>query len=121
MFIYLLMVLANLVSQDCSANLVRFGKTRSVGFFCIAVTFVIVECRRNENLIKELSVPRAGSHDLEFPTQYSRSPWTQFQANLWKQNKTYWRSPYYNAVRFFFTVICALIFGSVFWNLGSRR
>lgn len=77
--------------------------------------------QRNENLIKELSVPRAGSHDLKFPTQYSRSPWTQFQANLWKQNKTYWRSPYYNAVRFFFTVICALIFGSVFWNLGSRR
>jgi len=77
--------------------------------------------RRVEEMIKSLSVPEPGSHDLEFPTQFSRSSLTQFKANLWKQKLTYWRSPYYNAVRFFFTVICALIFGSVFWNLGSRR
>lgn len=77
--------------------------------------------RQNEEMITRLSVPKAGSHDLEFSTQFSRSSWTQFKACLWKQNLTYWRSPYYNAVRFFFTAICALIFGSVFWSLGSRR
>jgi ABC-type multidrug transport system ATPase subunit/ABC-type multidrug transport system permease subunit len=77
--------------------------------------------RRNEEMIKALSVPKPGSHDLKFPTKFSRSAWIQYRACLWKQKLTYWRSPYYNAVRFFFTVICALIFGSVFWNLGSKR
>jgi hypothetical protein len=72
-------------------------------------------------VIKELSVPPPGSHDLEFPSKFSRSFLTQLQATLWKQQLTYWRSPYYNAVRFFFTTICALIFGSIFWNLGSKR
>jgi hypothetical protein len=72
-------------------------------------------------MIKALSVPKPGSHDLKFPTKFSRSAWIQYRACLWKQKLTYWRSPYYNAVRFFFTVICALIFGSVFWNLGSKR
>ncbi|CAM6058811.1 unnamed protein product [Sphagnum tenellum] len=77
--------------------------------------------QRTEAVIKELSVPPPGSHDLEFPSKFSRSFLTQLQATLWKQQLTYWRSPYYNAVRFFFTTICALIFGSIFWNLGSKR
>ncbi|CAM6100115.1 unnamed protein product [Calypogeia fissa] len=77
--------------------------------------------KRTEALINELSQPAPGAKDLEFPTKYSRNAFTQFVACLWKQNMTYWRSPLYNDVRFFFTMICALIFGSVFWNLGSRR
>ncbi|XP_024402862.1 ABC transporter G family member 31 isoform X2 [Physcomitrium patens] len=75
----------------------------------------------NDETIKMLSVPKPGSHDLKFPTTFSLSSWTQFRACLWKQKLSYWRSPYYNAVRFFVTAICALIFGSVFWKLGSKR
>ncbi|CAK9229936.1 unnamed protein product [Sphagnum troendelagicum] len=77
--------------------------------------------QRTDTVIKELSVPAPGTHDLEFPTEFSRNFLTQLQATLWKQELTYWRSPYYNAVRMFFTTICALIFGSIFWNLGSKR
>ncbi|KAH9560799.1 hypothetical protein CY35_06G126700 [Sphagnum magellanicum] len=78
-------------------------------------------CRRTEAVIKELSVPAPGSHDLEFSSQFSRSFLTQVQAALWKQEVSYWRNPYYNAVRFFFSTVCALIFGTAFWNLGSKR
>ncbi|KAL3696501.1 hypothetical protein R1sor_010577 [Riccia sorocarpa] len=77
--------------------------------------------RRNEKLIEELSVPPAGAEDLKFPSVYSRNWTTQFWACLWKQNLTYWRSPTYNAIRFTFTTVCALIFGSIYWNLGSKR
>ncbi|KAF2312567.1 hypothetical protein GH714_035098 [Hevea brasiliensis] len=38
-----------------------------------------------------------------------------------KQNLVYWRSPQYNAVRIFFTVLAAFILGSVFWKTGSER
>jgi len=72
-------------------------------------------------VIKELNVPAPGSHDLEFSSQFSRSFLTQVQAALWKQEVSYWRNPNYNAVRFFYSTVCALILGTAFWNLGSKR
>jgi energy-coupling factor transporter ATP-binding protein EcfA2/ABC-type multidrug transport system permease subunit len=75
----------------------------------------------NANTIRELSTPKPGSEDLSFPTQFSQPSAVQFKACLWKQNLTYWRSPYYNAVRFFFTVVVAVLFGSIFWQLGDKR
>ncbi|OWM82299.1 pleiotropic drug resistance protein 1-like isoform X1 [Punica granatum] len=77
--------------------------------------------RRNKALIKELSVPAPGSSDLYFPTQYSQSLFTQCMACLWKQSWSYWRNPPYTAVRFLFTTFIALMFGTMFWDLGSRR
>lgn len=77
--------------------------------------------QNNQAIIGELRVPTPGSKDLSFPTQFSQPVLEQFKACLWKQNLTYWRSPYYNAVRFFFTVIVALMFGSIFWQLGHKR
>ncbi|KAL1831046.1 hypothetical protein ACET3Z_000697 [Daucus carota] len=77
--------------------------------------------RRNKELIKEASTPIPGSKDLYFPTQYSQSFYTQCMACLWKQNWSYWRNPPYNAVRFLFTVFIALLFGTIFWNVGSSR
>ncbi|XP_072970521.1 ABC transporter G family member 36-like [Typha angustifolia] len=77
--------------------------------------------QRNKSLIKELSVPPPGSSDLYFPTQYSQSFYTQCMACLWKQNLSYWRNPPYTAVRFFFTTIIALLFGTIFWDLGTKR
>lgn len=76
--------------------------------------------RRNKALITELSVPRPGSKDLYFETQYSQSIWIQCMACLWKQNWSYWRNPAYTAVRFIFTMFIALVFGTMFWDIGTK-
>ncbi|KAL6334363.1 hypothetical protein AAG906_014764 [Vitis piasezkii] len=77
--------------------------------------------RRNKDLIKELSQPPPGTKDLYFPTQYSQPFFTQFSACLWKQRWSYWRNPPYTAVRFLFTTFIALLFGTMFWDLGTKR
>lgn len=76
--------------------------------------------QHNEALIKELSTPAPSSKELYFPSKYSESFAVQFMACLWKQHWSYWRNPDYNAVRLFFTTIIALMFGTVFWRLGSK-
>ncbi|XP_048233398.1 pleiotropic drug resistance protein 1-like [Ricinus communis] len=76
--------------------------------------------RRNKALIKNLSKPAPGSKDLYFPSQYSLSFFGQFLTCLWKQQLSYWRNPPYTAVRFLFTTFIALIFGTMFWDLGSK-
>ncbi|XP_068652531.1 pleiotropic drug resistance protein 1-like isoform X2 [Aristolochia californica] len=75
---------------------------------------------RNKALIQELSKAPPGSEDLFFPTQYSQPFFTQCLACLWKQHWSYWRNPPYSAVRLMFTTVIALIFGSIFWDLGSK-
>ncbi|KAL8091918.1 pleiotropic drug resistance protein 1-like [Apium graveolens] len=77
--------------------------------------------RRNKALIRELSTPRPGSRDLSFRTQYAQSFLSQFMTCLWKQRASYWRDPPYTAARFFFTTFIALLYGSIFWDLGSKR
>ncbi|XP_058112196.1 pleiotropic drug resistance protein TUR2-like [Magnolia sinica] len=76
--------------------------------------------RRNRALINELSAPPPGSKDLYFPTQYSQPFITQCMACLWKQHMSYWRNPPYTAVRILFTTFIALMFGTIFWDLGSK-
>ncbi|XP_061982099.1 pleiotropic drug resistance protein 1-like isoform X7 [Populus nigra] len=76
--------------------------------------------RRNKALIAELSTPAPGSKDVHFPTRYSTSFFTQCMACLWKQHWSYWRNPPYTAVRFLFTTFIALMFGTMFWDLGSK-
>ncbi|TYI71637.1 hypothetical protein E1A91_D07G002700v1 [Gossypium mustelinum] len=77
--------------------------------------------RRNKALISELSTPPPGSHDLHFPTKYAQPYLTQFIACLWKQHRSYWRNTSYNAVRLYFSTAMSIIFGVLFWNLGSKR
>ncbi|XP_058223774.1 pleiotropic drug resistance protein 1-like isoform X2 [Rhododendron vialii] len=77
--------------------------------------------RRNKETITELSTPPWGSKDLCFATQYSQSFFTQCMACLWKQHLSYWRNPPYTAMRFLFTTIIALLFGTIFWHIGSKR
>eukprot|EP00257_Ricinus_communis_P024853 XP_025012267.1 pleiotropic drug resistance protein 1 isoform X2 [Ricinus communis] len=77
--------------------------------------------RKNKALIKELSRPLPGSKDLYFPTQYSKSFTTQCMACLWKQHWSYWRNPPYTAVRLVFATFIALMFGTIFWKLGTKR
>ncbi|KAK7372089.1 hypothetical protein VNO80_05458 [Phaseolus coccineus] len=74
-----------------------------------------------ESSILQFGHPPAGSEPLKFDTIYSQNLFSQFLRCLWKQNLVYWRSPAYNAMRLFFTTISALIFGTVFWDVGSKR
>lgn len=76
---------------------------------------------QSKTLVKELSIPPPGSKDLYFPTEFSQSSWGQFKSCLWKQWLSYWRNPDYNLVRFFFTLTCALMIGTVFWKVGNKR
>ncbi|KAG9131352.1 hypothetical protein Leryth_006173 [Lithospermum erythrorhizon] len=76
--------------------------------------------RRNKALIDELGVPRPGSQDLYFESQYSQPFITQCIACLWKQHRSYWRNTSYTAVRFWFTTFIALVFGTMFWKLGQK-
>lgn len=71
--------------------------------------------------MKELSNPPPGAKDLYFSTQYSQSTIGQFKSCLWKQWLTYWRSPDYNLVRYFFTLAAALMLGTIFWKVGTKR
>lgn len=77
--------------------------------------------KRNKELISEHSQPVPGSCDIHFRTQYSQSFWTQCMACLWKQYWSYWRNPQYTAVRFLFTTFIAVLFGTIFWDMGSKR
>ncbi|MCO5595597.1 hypothetical protein L7F22_049642 [Adiantum nelumboides] len=78
------------------------------------------DARKNKALIKELSIPKPGTEELHFPTVYSQSFYMQCLACLWKQHKSYWRNPYYNVVRFFFTTVSSIMLGSLYWKLGSK-
>ncbi|KAG7029781.1 Pleiotropic drug resistance protein 1, partial [Cucurbita argyrosperma subsp. argyrosperma] len=42
-------------------------------------------------------------------------------ACLWKQHLSYWRNPPYTIVRLLFATFVAILFGTIFWDLGSRR
>ncbi|XP_034695525.1 ABC transporter G family member 42-like [Vitis riparia] len=77
--------------------------------------------QENKAQVKELSKPPEGAEDLYFPTQYSQSTWGQFKSCLWKQWWTYWRSPEYNLVRYFFSFAAALVVGTIFWHVGTKR
>ncbi|PIA56929.1 hypothetical protein AQUCO_00700938v1 [Aquilegia coerulea] len=76
---------------------------------------------RNKDLVEELSTPAPGARDLQFPTQYSQTMWVQFRSCFWKQWLTYWRSPDYNLVRFYFSMAAAFMIGTVFWRIGAKR
>ncbi|XAR64649.1 Sulfate-transporting ATPase [Bertholletia excelsa] len=77
--------------------------------------------QRNQELVKELSTSAPDSEDLYFPTKYSQSFFSQCKACLWKQHKSYWRNPRYNAIRYFFTAVIGVIFGLIFWDKGQKR
>ncbi|CAO2840837.1 unnamed protein product [Amaranthus hypochondriacus] len=77
--------------------------------------------RTVEATIEKMSIPSPGSEPLKFDTTFSQDIISQFCLCLQKQLTVYWRSPQYNAVRLLFTTVCALILGSVFWDVGSKR
>lgn len=76
--------------------------------------------RKNQELIKELSVPSPDYQDLSFPTKYSQNFYNQCAANFWKQYRSYWKNPPYNAMRYLMTFLFGLVFGTVFWQKGKN-
>ncbi|KAK1645314.1 hypothetical protein QYE76_063119 [Lolium multiflorum] len=76
--------------------------------------------RENQVLIKKLSVPPPGYEDLSFPTKYSQNFCNQCVANFWKQYKSYWKNPPHNAMRYLMTLLNGLVFGTVFWQKGTK-
>ncbi|KAI7750120.1 hypothetical protein M8C21_024673 [Ambrosia artemisiifolia] len=77
--------------------------------------------RRNSALVKELSMPPSGAKQLFYTSQYSQSMWGQFKSCIQKQWYSYWRAPEYNLVRFCFTLATALLVGTIFWKVGTKR
>ncbi|KAI3510433.1 hypothetical protein L1887_17421 [Cichorium endivia] len=75
----------------------------------------------NSALVEELSMPPSGAKELFFSTKYSESKWGQFNTCIEKQWRSYWRTPDYNLVRFCFTLVTALLIGSIFWKVGTKR
>lgn len=76
--------------------------------------------RKNQELIKELCTPPPGYQDLSFPTKYSQNFYSQCIANFWKQYRSYWKNPPYNAMRYLMTLLNGLVFGTVFWQKGTK-
>ncbi|WVZ61392.1 hypothetical protein U9M48_011275 [Paspalum notatum var. saurae] len=76
--------------------------------------------RKNQDLIKELSIAPPDYQDLSFPTKYSQNFYGQCAANFWKQYHSYWKNPPYNAMRFLMTLLFGLVFGTVFWQKGKN-
>ena len=76
--------------------------------------------RTNQELIKELSIPPPGYQDLSFPTKYAQNFLNQCMANTWKQYRSYWKNPPYNAMRYLMTALYGVVFGTVFWRMGKN-
>ncbi|KAG8045866.1 hypothetical protein GUJ93_ZPchr0008g13536 [Zizania palustris] len=76
---------------------------------------------QNREMVEILSRPNRESKKLTFATKYAQPFCAQYVACLWKQNLSYWRNPQYTAVRFFYTVIISLMFGTICWKFGARR
>ncbi|KAJ6851228.1 ABC transporter G family member 45-like isoform X4 [Iris pallida] len=75
--------------------------------------------RESMGLVEELS-KISDQDDLYFPSRYEQNFKSQYAACLWKQHKSYWKNPEHNVVRFITTIMVSLLFGLVFWQLGSK-
>ena len=82
--------------------------------------FIMDMFRTNQELIKELSIPPPGYQDLSFPTKYAQNFLNQCMANTWKQYRSYWKNPPYNAMRYLMTALYGVVFGTVFWRMGKN-
>ncbi|XP_060167398.1 LOW QUALITY PROTEIN: pleiotropic drug resistance protein 3-like [Lycium barbarum] len=76
--------------------------------------------KNNEELVKNLSFPPAGSKDLHFPTRFSQNGWGQFKTCFWKQYLSYWRSPSYNLIRSLHMLFASVVFGLLFWDKAKK-
>jgi hypothetical protein len=70
--------------------------------------------------VDELCKPAAGSEVVSFKHTHASSQWTQFTLLLDRALKSYWRMPAYNNLRFIVTILCGVVFGTIFLDRGSK-
>lgn len=71
------------------------------------------------NEVEALLQPQSGDRVVEFDEKFS-APWsTQFSECLKKNVRSYWRNPSFNTTRYVMTVVLALIYGSMYWDVGN--
>ncbi|KAG6525841.1 hypothetical protein ZIOFF_015812 [Zingiber officinale] len=75
----------------------------------------------NINLVDELSERQTTTEDLHFKSKYTQSFSSQCISCLWKQHRSYWKNPEHNIIRVIITFSVSLLFGVVFFKIGSRR
>ena len=78
-------------------------------------------CRQNEQLIQELSIPKADSKPLEFQNKYPQPYLTQFRMIFWKFWVSYWRNVPYNGTRFIFAAVMGLLMGSILYKVNHNK
>ncbi|KAL6781025.1 hypothetical protein ACKKBG_A09460 [Auxenochlorella protothecoides x Auxenochlorella symbiontica] len=74
-----------------------------------------------QQLLAAEAEPREGVPDIDYSALHIAAPMEQFRVNLRRNFLMYWRLPEYNITRFASTILIALVFGSMFWRLGSDR
>jgi hypothetical protein len=82
-------------------------------------TYVPCFCRENMLLTDELGKPASNTEDLQFPPGYWQNLRVQCMVCLWKQRCVYWKNSEHNVVRFLNTFAVSIMFGIVFWKIGS--
>ena len=83
--------------------------------------FEVSVTRAIEEMVEELSQPKPGTSPLAFDSEHAQSLLNQYFIILKKNTIGYWRYPTYNAVRFTFTAIFAVLIGAAFWQAGANR
>ncbi|XP_048137645.1 pleiotropic drug resistance protein 3-like [Rhodamnia argentea] len=78
------------------------------------------QCRMNQELVRELSLPAPGTKETCFSARFPQNSWEQFKTCLWKQHLTYWRSPKYNLVRPLFITASSLLCAALLWQKGKE-
>eukprot|EP00268_Persea_americana_P059369 TRINITY_DN7275_c2_g1_i2.p1 TRINITY_DN7275_c2_g1~~TRINITY_DN7275_c2_g1_i2.p1 ORF type:complete len:1223 (-),score=195.79 TRINITY_DN7275_c2_g1_i2:74-3238(-) len=76
--------------------------------------------QRNLELLEELSKAKLNAVDLHFPSKYAQSFTVQCIACLWKQHHSYWKNPRQNNSRFIIAIVTSVLFGAIFWGIGSK-
>ncbi len=77
--------------------------------------------RAINEMVEELSQPKPGTSPLAFESEHAQPLLNQYLIILKKNTTAYWRCPSYNAVRFTFTAIFAVLMGAAFWQFGRDR
>lgn len=69
--------------------------------------------------VEKLMLPQSGVRIVEFDEKFSAPLTTQFRECLKKNMRSYWRNPSFNTTRYVMTVVLALIYGSMYWDVGN--
>lgn len=85
--------------------------------------FDILHCllnREYQEVIREFSQPKAGSVPMTFPSKFAQPVYSQFRIILSKYISSYWRMSEYNSTRYLISILIALLFGALYWQLGGQ-